>query len=422
MERKASRYLRQWLGVPRSFSSVNLYSKSSPGALAVGSIVEEYKVSQVRSVLLLQNSRDPIACTTTDKGTRRRKWSPNRAIAEAESNLKFKEIIGVVAKGRQGLGNYSPVVSSSNDTSERRKLIVADVHATEEQGRHVRAVGMAMQGRWTKWDDLEPRKTAMKDLLYQPFLSLSFFLQAMSDTLPSNTNLVRWKKLNDPTCSVCLAKPASLCHVLSTCKTSLTQGRYTWRHDKVLSVLVGEITNFINSGRVRVARQTISFVKEGSRPLRSNTLATTLRAGIVSGANDWVIKADINGRLVFPQEVVVTNLRPDILIPSNSIKTIVLVELTVPWEEKVSERHEFKKSKYDHLAVEAGLKGWSVVNLPVEVGCRGFACKSLSHMWRKLGMSGSSLRKANSKTAREAERCYRWLWLRRNNSDWLSFS
>ena len=45
MERKASRFLRKWLGVPHFFSSVNLYSKSTPASLSVGSIVEEYKVN-----------------------------------------------------------------------------------------------------------------------------------------------------------------------------------------------------------------------------------------------------------------------------------------------------------------------------------------------------------------------------------------
>ena len=147
-----------------------------------------------------------------------------------------------------------------------------------------------------------------------------------------------------------------------------------------------------------------------------------MKAGVLSGASDWVVKADIGGRLVFPRDVVETTLRPDIVIQSDSQRVLVLVELTVPWEDRVGEAHELKLAKYEHLVVEGGLKGWNVLNLPVEVGCRGFACKSLSYMWRLLGMSGCTLRKANNRLACETERCSRWLWLRRNDSSWLSFT
>ena len=43
-----------------------------------------------------------------------------------------------------------------------------------------------------------------------------------------------------------------------------------------------------------------------------------------------------------------------------------MIEFAVPWEDRVSEALELKLNKYDHLVVEAKLKGWSVFNLPVE--------------------------------------------------------
>ena len=48
MERMASKVLRKWLGVPRSFSAVGLYGKSNMLQLPLSSVKEEYKVSRVR--------------------------------------------------------------------------------------------------------------------------------------------------------------------------------------------------------------------------------------------------------------------------------------------------------------------------------------------------------------------------------------
>ena len=53
MERLASGYLRRWLAVPRSFSSVCLYSSGTKLQLPLTSIAEEYKVTKVRQLLML---------------------------------------------------------------------------------------------------------------------------------------------------------------------------------------------------------------------------------------------------------------------------------------------------------------------------------------------------------------------------------
>ncbi|GFN77150.1 reverse transcriptase [Plakobranchus ocellatus] len=56
------------------------------------------------------------------------------------------------------------------------------------------------------------------------------------DLLPSNANLVRKGMKDDPTCSLCQGKQTTE-HVLSSCKVALSQGRYTWRHNRVLQEL-----------------------------------------------------------------------------------------------------------------------------------------------------------------------------------------
>ena len=61
-------------------------------------------------------------------------------------------------------------------------------------------------------------------------------LKSVYDVLPTPTNLATWGMTDDPKCKLC-GRPANLEHILSSCSVSLTDGRYTWRHDKVLSVL-----------------------------------------------------------------------------------------------------------------------------------------------------------------------------------------
>ncbi|GFN91758.1 reverse transcriptase [Plakobranchus ocellatus] len=59
-------------------------------------------------------------------------------------------------------------------------------------------------------------------------------IRAVYDHLPSNGNLVRWGMRDDPTRPLCQGKQTTE-HVLSSCKAAaLSQGRFTWRHNRVL--------------------------------------------------------------------------------------------------------------------------------------------------------------------------------------------
>jgi hypothetical protein len=421
MEKMANRYLREWFGVSKSFSDVNLYSKTSPASLPVGSIVEEFKVNKVRTTMLLRYSKDKTVRGTEEKTPKNRKWSPQEAISEAESKLRVSDIMGTVADGRKGLGNYGTVPWTKANTNEKRQMVIAEVRKGEEEQRRVKAVGMSKQGSWMNWDNVESRRLTGNQLLQENGTALSFFLRAVSDTLPSNTNLVLWKKLEDPTCVLCQDQPASLKHVLSSCKRALSDRRYAWRHDKVLNEIAQCIEPSLKTSKlvsVDQGLQHIEFVKAGmDKPVKS-TSGKLPSGGLLHSASDWKMQVDTGSQLVFPQEITTTRLRPDIIITSVLKKCVILIELTVPWEDRIEESHELKRSKYDHLLLEARDKGWNAYCFPVESGCRGFPSKSMSWMLRKLGMSSSSVKKAISSIGRETERCSRWLWLKRNSS-WL---
>ena len=51
-------------------------------------------------------------------------------------------------------------------------------------------------------------------------------------------NLARWNIITDSRCALCQAPKPTTNHILTGCLAALDQGRYTWRHDSVLQVLV----------------------------------------------------------------------------------------------------------------------------------------------------------------------------------------
>lgn len=119
--------------------------------------------------------------------------------------------------------------------------------------------------------------------------------------------------------------------------------------------------------------QTISFIKEGARPVAARSEA---KSSLQQATGSWELTVDVGRKLQFP-EVVHTALRPDILLWSNKDFQIILIELTVPWEEGCEEALKRKALKYTPLIQECKNKGWQVWLFPVEVGCKGFPAKSV---------------------------------------------
>lgn len=53
-----------------------------------------------------------------------------------------------------------------------------------------------------------------------------------------------------------------------------------------------------------------------------------------------------------------TTLKPDIVLVSETTRQVVLLEVTVPWEDWMKEAFERKKAKYEELAGECRSRGW----------------------------------------------------------------
>ena len=79
----------------------------------------------------------------------------------------------------------------------------------------------------------------------------------------------------------------------------------------------------------------------------------------------------------FPAHIAITGERPDLVLWSETLKLVVLIELTVPSECNVTDAYRRKSEKYGKpggLCDEIRNRGWKVELMPVEVGVATSRC------------------------------------------------
>ena len=215
--------------------------------------------------------------------------------------------------------------------------------------------------------------------------------------------MVRWKLAVDDKCPLC-GGAQTLHHVLSACKVSLACGRYTWRHNQVLEKVVQAIEEAIDSvgkaGLVHDRRQEV--------------------ANILQGSSDWKVAADLRSRRNYSDLIADCGDRPDIVVTSESSKTVIVIELTVPYETNMSGSHEFKMAKYEGLVTRMHGKGYRVHLFAIEVGARGFAGSSVYNLLKRVGLTSRRRAYYLQQVAETAEGGSYWIWLKRNDKSWTS--
>ena len=269
---------------------------------------------------------------------------------------------------------------SSSSNKEKRDMIVQTIREKEEEKRVVTMAGFSKQGAHLKWE-VPQRRLKHNNIINGSEAQLSFLIKAVYDLLPTPANKSKWFKREEK-CMLCGGE-GTLNHILSCCKVALAQGRYTWRHNKVLKEVATSIQKKVteNSTSPKSTKTRIPFVKEGEK---IDPETPKLTVNYLSTAKDWKMAVDLEGRLKIPEEVTVTNLRPDITITSRNTKQMAIVELTVPSEDRIEVSGELKRMKYEQIAQEGKLKGWRVRIWAVEVGCKGFPVISLSTFFNRL--------------------------------------
>ena len=408
MERKISSYLRRWLGLPRSLSSSALYGTSNILQLPISGLAEEFMVSRTREALQYRESRDPKVAAAGIQVRTGRKWRADKALEVAESRLRQKALVGLIATGRAGIGYLPATRVDKAKGKERQHLVQEEVRAGVEEVRASRMVGMGQQGAWTKWENVLQRKITWSNIWKADFHRIRFLVQAVYDVLPSPANLHVWGKTDTPSCPQCSGR-GSLEHLLSSCPKALADGRYRWRHDQVLRAVADSIATAINTIKGHHKPKTIMFLRAGEKP----NIQPRAKSGLLTSATDWRLEVDLGKQLKFPARITPTRLRPDMIIVSDSTKQLIILELTVPWEERMDEANDRKRTKYQELVDDCKRQGWRTHCEPLEVGCRGFAGRSLCKVYTLLGLTGEAKKKAIRSATEAAEKATRWLWIKR---------
>ena len=175
-----------------------------------------------------------------------------------------------------------------------------------------------------------------------PEKQLSFLLRAGCDTLPTPMNLARCNIITSPVCTLCHCTQPTTNHILTGCSIAsiaLDQGRYTWRHDSVLQVLV---RNF----------------KKDLPPC-------------------YEIYADLPGHQAsvsppstIPPHITSTLSRPDLVVVSTDSITLLELSVTNTEHHRLAARNR-KGDRYGSLLTDLQQAGCSVNLVTIEVGCLG---------------------------------------------------
>ena len=208
-----------------------------------------------------------------------------------------------------------------------------------------KAVQLQVQGQWTRWLNYIQQDFSWTTLMAMPPNLTLFCLASTFDTLPSPTNLKRWRITAEAKCTLCSKDVCTTAHILGACKVSLQQGRYTFRHDTVLRKIIESLKSFILNIKQTVPispKSSIKFDKKGTKVPHKRTPPV----GILHQASDWVLLADIDSNYCFPIHIAFTQLRPDITIFSNVLRKVILIELTCLCEENMESWNSTKINKY----------------------------------------------------------------------------
>ena len=227
-----------------------------------------------------------------------------------------------------------------------------------------------------------PPHLKWKDLIFarNPKL-VTHQINALANCLPAPDMKCKWGYKSTTLCPLCKESQGSQMHILSFCKVALVQGRYSWRHDSVLTNIESSLRAYINRHNDKKPDPTparlIKFVKAGERAPRQKP---QIRKHLLNDASDWKLQIDYKGKeRPFPPSICTTSLRPDIVIWSDNKKKVIIIELTCPSEENIQQAIARKNERYLGLINEIKDLGWETNFFTIEAGYVG-ASQNLSEL------------------------------------------
>ena len=141
--------------------------------------------------------------------------------------------------------------------------------------------------------------------------------------------------MSESTACLRCGKTGSLEYILAGCKKMLHQ--YIRRRNQVLEVLASAVKHQCQSKVPEPLRQGILFVRKSERAMQKYAWKVM---PMVSSHDNWKMLADLHSPLVFPPQITVTSLDPDLVLWTVSLNTVLLAELTVPSESNMKWAYE----------------------------------------------------------------------------------
>ena len=322
----SDRYLKKWLHIPPCGTLAAIHSDEGLGIKSLSHLFKEsHAVSHATSRL----KADSQVNTALDSRVAREREYVRKGSTSTYCEDHFQN-----CNNLEDQTTHSP--SDIASVKKRVKLSVKE-EVQSNWSDHIKT--LVVQGRFLEILNIENSSITWKSIAYNlPRNILQFAINASIDTLATNANLRRWGKRSNAKCSICQQRE-TLHHTLNNCEEMLD--RYKWRHDSIL-----------------------------------NYLHCTIKDHLLP---DYDIYTDLpsmyHGATTIPLDIIITTLRPDLVIVNRTLKKLVLFELSVPFEVNIDATHTRKIDRYRQLISDIEENGYSVKYYAVEIGSRAFISK-----------------------------------------------
>ena len=431
-------FLRRWAGVYASIDIGCFYRRKENFGLGLTSLVTYFEKLQIIKLHLVKFSPDPSVAALYELRRKREEsqkkiWRPTRLLekvcAISDFDLKFQH---AKPGDKRGLG-HGLFTQAKVPNQQHRLCCTTNVQRLADADLMAHARNLEMQGNWLKWEEgALPFDLSWNSLILGPGARIiSFVLNATHNSVMTPDLRKICGLIDDATCRICcpvgLRGPrATLHHILAGCLKALSDHRYTWRHDSIILTLLQVIQPAIlrHNAKPPPARRfpniSKSFVTAGA-PAVKNKRKPIPRRSLLGTATDWKLLIDLRHSIyMFPPHIFATKERPDILLYSNAARTVIFGELTCPAEEGIKEASIFKQARYTPLSEEIRARNWTVHNLTIEVGARGFVARTTLKFLRKIGLSPLEAKLACQQLSEVAARCSYSIYLRHGEKEWNS--
>ena len=324
------RYLKSWLAMPPSGTLAVVHSNEG---LGIKSLTHIYKESHAISHATSRLKADHTVNVALDSRVARERLWVRKGSISTYSEDQFQQ----VTYDSDQLYLENP--ANHSQIEHVKKTIKTNIATEFKQMWHNHIKDLVVQGKYLELMSIEENHISWKSVMFNlPRGVLQFAVNATIDTLATNANLKRWGKRSNAKCGLC-GKRETLHHTLNHCEVMLD--RYLWRHNSILSHLYSIISN--------------------------------------SAPDNVSVYVDLpykhHGASTIPLDITVTKQKPDLVLVNRNDKTLIIVELSVPFETNIDNTHKLKVDRYQDLICDIEDAGYNVEYFPFELGSRGFISK-----------------------------------------------